>query len=906
MNGNAADLARGSTDLECLSNHPNHLLNLMNMTGRFVDGYLQGDLAIFGEPGKAGFASCGFEIDAPNLGNASTAYLNQVETELRSLLRLVKAGIRMQVSWALHSDCSGVLLNYYDQTKAGSPCGFTKNQRDERFNRYGKRMESGDLRFERVRIYFSVPFNVKGGFEGAIAAAQQTFASLGAEMVECLGRLGAGARRLSEEQLFGEMFRYLNPSQGTRTGIEMCYDPTLGIMANCLSGEANAVVSTDAGFFMDGHYFAFVLLKGLPQETCSGIIQHLTKAPIGNFGITVNIVPLDALREVEKEEAEINKLRRALGNGAQERAAVALSKRSARVQRLTANEEVPFQAQFVVRVWAPTQEELNVRIGVIKSSITSLQLAKYYTTALPTSARNYFRCAFPGWVFDSCIDFFHKIEDAPLANLIPLSGSPPLGHSEALYDGASGNIIGVNTFQGPAGSESPQHAVILGRTGSGKSAFVVDLLTQTDVCVDHTFIVDNGLSYQAFAQTLDEEVETLEIRADGQITLNYLDTCGAPLSNEHLAGALSVVHAMAGRKSEPDADRHRAAVIGKCLTDFFRDFAQDRLATDATLRDEVCRFAAVLNRLYGSEPGLSLAERLERLSQWADVQEMFESVSEPEISGIPPETIEQLVYALLPPNLAPRHSDFYNWLELAEHERSPDQGEVQLLRRVAAPWLAKGGNYGCLLDGINKVSLGGKVVHLELGGIAEGTPVLREVAATVVLNRIRSLIMEIPRNVRKRIVFEEMGSLLAIAGLGKMVREFFETQRKYNCQIIAVAQQFSSLGFDVASITANASLVFLFRQSKSSEVEFLKEAFQLPESASETLARFPDPSEARGAPFLCWKTSGSRVEIVTGYHVASPEMLYVSSSGGAHFERRKQDIAQYGGIMAAIRQRFPR
>ena len=52
------------------------------------------------------------------------------------------------------------------------------------------------------------------------------------------------------------------------------------------------------------------------------------------------------------------------------------------------------------------------------------------------------------------------------------------------------NLIGVRNFL----SGTPQLAVLLGMTRAGKSAFMCDLLSQTDPYYDFTLIVEEGLS----------------------------------------------------------------------------------------------------------------------------------------------------------------------------------------------------------------------------------------------------------------------------------------------------------------------------------------------------------------------------------------------------------------------------
>ena len=55
-----------------------------------------------------------------------------------------------------------------------------------------------------------------------------------------------------------------------------------------------------------------------------------------------------------------------------------------------------------------------------------------------------------------------------------------LAGAEAIYDGPHNNLVGIETFSGSVDNKSPQHAVLLGMSGAGKSVTVCDLLTQTE------------------------------------------------------------------------------------------------------------------------------------------------------------------------------------------------------------------------------------------------------------------------------------------------------------------------------------------------------------------------------------------------------------------------------------------
>src|ERR1700743_1820076 len=95
-----------------------------------------------------------------------------------------------------------------------------------------------------------------------------------------------------------------------------------------------------------------------------------------------------------------------------------------------------------------------------------------------------------------------------------------LSEAEAIYDGTNGNLAGVRTFIGG----TPQHAVLIGMTGAGKSFAMDDLLTQTQAGYDYTVIIEEGLSYKKFTESLGGT--PILIHPDGELTLNHSDTPG--------------------------------------------------------------------------------------------------------------------------------------------------------------------------------------------------------------------------------------------------------------------------------------------------------------------------------------------------------------------------------------------
>ena len=139
--------------------------------------------------------------------------------------------------------------------------------------------------------------------------------------------------------------------------------------------------------------------------------------------------------------------------------------------------------------------------------------------------------------------FWLKVGDHNGANLLPFVGDSAnsLKGAHAVYHGWQGNLVGVKIFKGEPGHESPQLALTTGKAGGGKSAFLVDALTQTAPHIDFGVIIDEGNSHGAFLEVNSNRASrTFTVDVNGAESLNYLSPGGLPLSPFHLTDVVSI------------------------------------------------------------------------------------------------------------------------------------------------------------------------------------------------------------------------------------------------------------------------------------------------------------------------------------------------------------------------------
>jgi hypothetical protein len=262
----------------------------------------------------------------------------------------------------------------------------------------------------------------------------------------------------------------------------------------------------------------------------------------------VNVDPLPVTREINKEEKEHD---RVAGDYASEKKISLLTvmeKKQKKIHALMQGQTIPFHAMFVIRVWDKTRDGLNAKAGAIKNAINSMNAAQYFESNLPSTSKNLFFQTWPGWTWGRYEHRKLYSEHRYLADMLPVTStspdiSPPPRRSTMARPATSSA-----SKRSPAADDnkSPQHAVLLGMSGAGKSVTVCDLLTQTEGYFGYTVIIEEGLSYGIYTATVEEGARPIIIHPDGDLTINYLDTKGLPLTPDHLSAATALVARMIG------------------------------------------------------------------------------------------------------------------------------------------------------------------------------------------------------------------------------------------------------------------------------------------------------------------------------------------------------------------------
>ena len=896
------------------------------MFERPPNGFFCRDVIVFNNLRRGGYVAKGYIFEAPDLTNSPVADLNDFQDQLCLLLASLHENQRLQVQYFCDSDYKGELLRYQQETEKFTNV-WTKRARNERFSRYWQAMSERKLRRQRVVFYISRSLeNAPKAFQSATARRdyyntlldqlETEFEHVHRLLLEIFGSGGARVLPMTDADHFRHYKRFLNPSLNDRFDYDPAdgFAPELSIQENCWHSEGSG--QSDVGFFLDGHYHSLIVLTRWPRTTYPGIIQRLTNLRLLDYTITVNVDPLPITQEINKEEKEHD---RVAGDYASEKKISLLTvmeKKQKKIHALMQGQTIPFHAMFAIRVWDKTRDGLNAKSGAIKNAINSMNAAQYFESNLPSTSKNLFFQTWPGWTWGRYEHRKLYAEHRFLADMLPVT-STFTGHlatAEAIYDGPQQNLVGIETFSGSADNKSPQHAVLLGMSGAGKSVTVCDLLTQTEGYFGYTVIIEEGLSYGIYTATVEEGARPIIIHPDGDLTINYLDTKGLPLTPDHLSAATALVARMIGTSAQEDKQMLRQAQIAKYINLIYEDSFQDWQKKRHDQLLDIARHALALQQFRAERmpPGATSLETFADFRDWKashpdearnylrqfDEAAALKFLKEPKTS----KEVRNLAFACFTPDEFPTHRMLQELMMLDPMGAERDQ--IMEIATLILPW-CRDGNYGCLFDGTSNLSLTGKIAHFELGYIPESAKELKAAAGFLITNHARKHIMTLPRAIRKRNVYEEVARFLDIPGGQEIVQESYAQLRKFNCWNISIVQQYARFKQSRirSAVFGNSRQFFILRQNDRTDLEDMGKDIALPEVTQHAIMNYPLPDHQAGqkySPFTYLHTDSARNLCGTVHNVASPEILYCSSSSGEHFDRRARELRQSPSIVEGI------
>ncbi len=884
------------------------------------NGYFIRDLIVLHGLRKGCYVSKGFIIEPPDLSAAAPEHLNAFQDQLALVLACLHDKLRLQVQWFCDSDYRADLLRYNEQTKTATNV-WTRRCRNERFSRYWQAMIDRRLRRQRLVLFFSRKIETSPSIIATAARQYSQYDALLQQMTtefehlqQILTNILSGARitPMNDADHYRHCTTFLNPSLGSRFEYDTLetFDPQLSIQQNCWHSEAQGIADT-SGFWMDGFYHALLVVSRWPKLTHPGLVHRLTGLQLLDYNITVNIESLSARAEIGREEKAHDRLAGDFASEKRLSLLTAMEKKAKKIAALMQGHTLPFNVEYIIRAWDQTREGLAVKMAAVKNAINGMNGAQYLACALPTTARKLFYQSWPGCPWGRYSHRKLYAETRYLADVLPFSATftGHLDQAEAIYEGTQRNLVGITTFSGSQGNETPQHAVLLGMSGAGKSVTVCDLLSQTEAFYDYTVIIEEGLSYEIYTRTVEPHARPIIIQPDGDLTINYLDTHTLPLTAEHLASAMALVAKIAGVSIDEDKQLAREAQIAKYLMLLYGDIFEEWSRRNAERLLDVARHACLLAKLKRSRPGSTTIDVFvdfrDRQRSNADLakQQLVEVTEEEALRFLKePNTrreVRNLAFAYFTSPEYPTHCMLQELIQLDGSDPAAGDLATRLM-----PWCADG-NYGCLLDGASNISLTGKIAHFELGYIPEAAKLLRAVAGFLITNYTRQHIITMPRRLRKRNVYEEVARLLDIPGGEQIVKESYAQMRKFNCWNISIVQQYGRFKESQirSAVFGNSRQFFLMRQNDRADLEDMGHDIGLTELTKHAILSYPLPDQQTGEKFAAFTYLHSDAQnpiCGTVHNVVSPEMLYISGTSGAQFDERAQALRGADDVLSAI------
>jgi type IV secretion system protein TrbE len=850
-----------------------------------------------------------------------------VVDRLRVLLATLGAEYTLQVKLLICSDYSAELERYRLATDAITDRYRNRWQiwnRTERHSRYVEAMNEGKLRREILVVYFSKVIDSEPRFSVSESALEEHFNRIATSESLAFEQIQADAlqsgfpdclvRPMTDREHYLHYYRFLNPNVGASVpeSVFQGYDPSLSIQENCLFGDIVQPPVAGVSFQLDGFNHAVLAMRELPKRMGPGLIARITDLGFQDFELTLNLYPqktAEAVRDVEKTANQLAGEVRTQPKRTHSLAAQ-LDMAKERIENLERGIVQPFRVFCALRLWHRDADTLISRASVARNAFLAMSGAICHYATNAETARQLWYQTWPGWTFGSYRGYDLDADDQTAAELLPWSASftGRLENAEALYDSPKGGLVGISTQVGRV----PQHMLIFGLVGAGKSIWLTDLWAQIAHLFGYILVVEEGLSHGTTVQTAG--AHPIIIAPGGSTTINYLDCGGLPLTSEQLGAAVALCLQMLRENIGANVDQARLSFLQSILTKHINLLYESAWQEWARLHPEeanaIARKAYAIDAYLKRMPGQGNTF----LDAWAAVRDggvELEPADEDEVAKFSTHhatrsIVRDLGLSYLTAAEMPTHSQLVELMTLTPiggHEENPEA--VAIGDRLSV-WKANG-PYGKLFDGPTSTRLDGDVTHFELGLIPDSMEELRAAAHFLVLNVSRQQVIKRPRAERKLIIFEEGARIIQLPGGAKALKEFYAQMRKYGAVVGTVFQQVAALQAADETVRAavldNAKLIAISAQPSPRAAEEIGDALELSSSARQAIKRYPLPEHQTGekfSSFLLVAPDPRRKLVGTFRNIACREVVYCGASDNAVFDERSKALSGYDDIVEGI------
>ena len=872
--------------------------------------------------------SRGARVDVPDLRSADNRTILDLRRQNTDLLGVVGTSAALQVHWTVEDDFEAALEAYSGRKQAGSQ--WCRRTCAVRRAFYEQRLAEGSLRRERVHVYLGRQC------EGLSAADVRSVASCEAFLRQAASGLDSQLRMLAMIHPLGRwapmdnrahalhLRKFLNPSLarlfsgGAEEGMDG-FDESRSIRANCMRSDMDAFTTgrgAERGCLLhfDGNFHAIFVMRELPRGTRPGMLLPVLDAVSRGASITLAIRPLPVAGEIDRLRREIDELSAFLSDRRAAGVENDIQLRRGRIDSLLSSVTIPFNLLFAVRVWAGTPEGIAAKALAMRTALQGIDGAEFMQVNNAAQARHLFYETIPGNLGGTYRGWDIYAENHNLADLMPIS-STFTGHLEeaqALYDSPGRSVVGVRLVT-PGGT--PQHSIVVGVNGSGKSALLMDLMSQSDCDWAYRFYQEEGMAFVTQAQLCG--MRNLVLRESGGFTLNPFDTLGLPLTSGTVARVVRTCMKLVGLSRDEDRNRRREGLIGEYVRCHFEDCAEDWRNADEGRWRSLVRRAVAADRLRAEgddflDGHLALRE-LERTDP-AAACEIIAAPSEDEVvrQAILPagrRNTEAMAFSLFGAGDYPRFDGLVSLMRhgrMGHHRSAGVAGELDFLSSELAKGLRAGGVVGAFIDGPTNIDVRGAGLHFDTSRLPDGT--LKELAGFVVFDHVRQHILTLPRGASKVMLLDELRRILLIPGATEFVKELLAQMRKYRCVFIGAFQEPSQIDDIDPALTdlllGQCKQYFLMRQNNADQVRRIARVIGLPGAAQRAIVQHPlveHQSGARKASYFTYFSRETSAPMCGTVRVeVDPAMLYVAESSGAVFDRRMKVLGTYPSVYEGV------
>ncbi len=899
------------------------------MARSFPIGWFERDMLWWGPALDARTClSRGARVEVPDLRSADNRTILDLRRQNLHLLAMVGASASFQVHWTVEDDFAGDLAAYSGRKLGGSP--WCRRTCAVRRAYYDRRVAEGSLRRECVHVY------VGRRCAGLTARDVRSVASCEAFLRQAASGLDSQLRLLAMIHPLGRwepmddgqhalhLRKFLNPSlarlfSGGGEGRPAAPALDRSVRANCLRSDLDAFATGRGGersnlLYFDGNYHAIFVMRELPRGTRPGMLLPILDAVNRGASITLDIHPLPVGAEIDRLRREIDELSAFLSDRRAAGVENDIRLRHGRIDSLLSSATIPFNLLFVVRVWADTADGIAAKSLAMRTALQGIDGADFMQVNNAAQARHLFYETIPGNLGGTYRGWDIYIENHNLADLLPISSTftGHLGEAQALYDSPGRSVVGIRLVT-PNGT--PQHSIVVGVNGSGKSALLMDLMSQTDCDWAYRFFQEEGMAFVTQAQLCG--MRSLVLRESGECTLNPFDTHGLPLTSATIARVVRTCMKLVGLSRDEDRNRRREGLIGEYVRSHFEDCAQDWKNAGEERWRGLARRALVAERMRTGDDDfldghLALCD-LER-GDPAAAAELLAGASEEDVlrHSLTPQgrrNADAMTFSLFGPDDYPR---FEGLVALMRHGRLPHHrsagaaAELDFLSSELAKGLRAGGVVGAFIDGPTNVEVRGAGLHFDTSRLPEGT--LKELAGFVVFDHVRQHILTLPRGASKVMLLDELRRILLIPGAPEFVKELLAQMRKYRCVFLGAFQEPSQIDDIDPALTdlllGQCKQYFLMRQNNADQVRRIGRVIGLPGAAERAIVQHPlveHQSSARKASYFTFFSRETMAPVCGTVRVeVDPAMLYVAESSGAGFDRRMKALAKYPSVYDGV------